>query len=102
MARKWIPACIGVLLVLIAIACVVGGCGKTVEGATANAIQGHNPNCVVQGGKCDKKCAPTDFNCMHICYEKVQDCFQSPSNHSKLGITEEDNNGYAERRSRVK
>ena len=71
MARKWIPACIGVLLVLIAIACVVGGCGKTVEGATGQS-------CITIGSKCDDKCIDTHKNrvqaCGVCCIKKQKAC----------------------------
>ena len=70
MARSWVPLCVGVLVVLIVIVCVVGGCGKTVEGATGDSAA----ECVSQGIKCNNACGSDDHPCRMCCQQNVLFC----------------------------
>ena len=79
------------LIIVIVVACVVGGCGKIVEGVAANAIREHNHNCVRQAGKCGRECG-TNLNCSNCCYFKAQDCFWHSTDRRGPAITEEDIN----------
>ena len=71
MARKWIPVCIGALLLIIVIACVAGGCGKIVEGVCSDQMI----------GKCGDACrsyAKCYAACNQCCQDKVLSCDFEP------------------------
>ena len=84
MARKWIPVCIGALLLIIVIACVAGGCGKIVEGVSEE-------DCYNQVGQCGDACCNGSecyAACHACCQQKVLNCGPSGSPITDADIQE--------------